>query len=944
MFNTRFHQRLLTLPRIVLSCCIALSAALFGEYVQKPLPASAQTVSFRFVAWSDTHTDPNLSGNNTRVSEMSDHIVALNPNFTIVPGDLENTGFSTSAISIWKSAINGEYTGSTTPNGLFDKTFPSRGNHDTLLSGSTSAWQSYFDTEAKATAIGATNYSHLTGEDTLTYSFDYGNSHIVSLDSAGMFQDNATSTRINWLDGDLTAAEARGLVHAFLFFHGPVYCIEAGIWTMCPYADPGERISTMPALNNQMIAVINKHPIVSAIFNGHEGHNPYTRMDNTRIPSLTHPFEQFLVGYTAGSNVCDSSYAVRYDYCQPGRGFLLVEVSGETYTVKFYSAYTWTPVRTMTFINKVNRAGTTTTLDSSSSTTAYGQALTLVASATASSPGGPMPDGNVTFMDGANTLGTRMLNESGIATYTTSSLSASGSPHALTTVYAGSTNYLGSTSATLWQNVERANTSTTVSSSSNPSVVGQPTSFAATVLAIAPGAGTPSGTAQFKIDGADWGSPVGIVNGSATSPSTTLALGSHSVTVSYSGDGNFHSSAGSLSGGQTVNKANTTTTTTSHAPDPSVIGQPVDVHYSVVRASPTGMTPTGNVRVTDGTNSCTAAVSAGECSLTLTSVGSRSLIATFLGDDNFNGSTSAPVPHLVKYGTTTGITLDSPDPSVVGQSVTVHYSVTPLSGSNTPTGNVTVTDGTTLCTAVVAAGQCTLLLSTPGVRSLTATYAGDGNFVGSTSSAVAHTVNRANTTTTITGDSPHPSATGQAVTIEFTVLPIAPGAGTPSGNVTVSDGVISCTATVEAGSCSLVFGTAGNKTLIATYAGDSRFNGSTSSPASHTVTQLTTTTVTSSVSPSASGQMVIFTASVASTGSGVPSGTVQFVVDGVNFGQPVPLSSASASISTAALSVGTHTLTAIYSGDDIFAGSTSDVMLHKVNAATLKYFIPLIVR
>jgi hypothetical protein len=167
-------------------------------------------------------------------------------------------------------------------------------------------------------------------------------------------------------------------------------------------------------------------------------------------------------------------------------------------------------------------------------------------------------------------------------------------------------------------------------------------------------------------------------------------------------------------------------------------------------------------------------------------------------------------------GTTTTITSDAPDPSVVGQSVAVQYTVTPA-GGGTPTGNVTVSDGVISCTGTVVGGQCSLTFTSAGAKSLTATYAGDATFSGSTSAAEAHTVDPANTTTTITSDNPDPSTVGQAVTVQNTVMVNALGDGTPTGNVTVSDGVISCTDTVGAGQCSLTFSSAGARSLTATY-------------------------------------------------------------------------------------------------------------------------------
>ena len=105
------------------------------------------------------------------------------------------------------------------------------------------------------------------------------------------------------------------------------------------------------------------------------------------------------------------------------------------------------------------------------------------------------------------------------------------------------------------------------------------------------------------------------------------------------------------------------------------------------------------------------------------------------------------------------------------------------------------------------------------------------------SAVVSHQVNRADTTAAITSDSPDPSDLGQPVTVEFAVAPVAPGSGTPIGEVTVTDGVDTCTGTVVAGSCEITLKTVGARTLTATYAGDANLNSSTSAAEPHTVQQ-----------------------------------------------------------------------------------------------------------
>jgi hypothetical protein len=191
--------------------------------------------------------------------------------------------------------------------------------------------------------------------------------------------------------------------------------------------------------------------------------------------------------------------------------------------------------------------------------------------------------------------------------------------------------------------------------------------------------------------------------------------------------------------------------------------------------------------------------------------------------------------NVAKGGTTTTVSA-SPNPSVVGQTVTAIYSVVanpPAVGA--PSGTVTVSDGVGSCTDTVAAGSCALVFPTAGTRTLTATYSGDTAFLGSTGTS-SQTVNKAATTTTITGTTPDPSVKGSAVTVTFAVSVSAPGGGTPSGTVTVGDGVDSCSASVTAGSCALSLTTAGARSLTASYAGNADYSASvTAGGTSHVV-------------------------------------------------------------------------------------------------------------
>src|SRR5205085_11154572 len=111
--------------------------------------------------------------------------------------------------------------------------------------------------------------------------------------------------------------------------------------------------------------------------------------------------------------------------------------------------------------------------------------------------------------------------------------------------------------------------------------------------------------------------------------------------------------------------------------------------------------------------------------------------------------------------------------------------------AGTPSGTVFVTvnaasGASCLGTLSAGAGSCSLTLHMAGAKVLTGTYAGDGNFNG-TSDTENHQVNKADTSTSLTS-SANPSVFGQSVTFTATVSVISPGAGTPSGTVTFKEG------------------------------------------------------------------------------------------------------------------------------------------------------------
>ncbi len=592
----------------------------------------------------------------------------------------------------------------------------------------------------------------------------------------------------------------------------------------------------------------------------------------------------------------------------------------------------------------VNKAGTTTSLTSSTNPSVSGQTATFTATVAAVSPGSGTATGTVTFKDGAATIGTGTLNGAGQATFSTSSL-AVGS-HSITAVYGGNTNFLTSTSAALSQTVNQASTTTTLTSSANPSVSGQSVTLTATVAAVSPGSGTATGTVTFKDGVTTLGT--GTLNaGVATFASSTLAQGSHSITAVYGGDANFTGSTSSTLS-QVVNQASTTTAVTSSS-NPSVFGQSVTFTATVAAVSPGSGTATGTVTFKDGATTLgTGALSAGVATFATSSLapGPHSITAVYGGDTNFTGSTSSALSQTVNQASTTTTLTSSVNPSVFGQSVTFTATVAAVApGSGTATGTVTFKDGaTTLGTGTLSAGVATFSSSSLSVagspHSITAVYGGDTNFATSTSPVLSQTVNHASTTTTLVS-SISPSVSGQSVTFTATVAAVSPGSGTATGTVTFKDGATTLgTGTLSAGvatfSTSALSVSGSPHSVTAVYGGDTNFTGSTSSALSQAVNQAsTTTTVTSSANPSVFGQSVTFTATVAavSPGSGTATGTVTFKDGATTLGTGT-LNAGVATFATSTLALGAHSITAVYGGDTNFTGSTSSTLSQVVNQAS----------
>ena len=466
-------------------------------------------------------------------------------------------------------------------------------------------------------------------------------------------------------------------------------------------------------------------------------------------------------------------------------------------------------------------------------------------------------------------------------------------------------------------------TATSLSSSVNPSLVDQPVTFTATVTAAS---GIPTGAVRFTV-GATAPSIVNLdATGKATVSFPSAAAGGVLITADYLGDPGFAPSSDSLT--QTVGLAGTVTTVTS-SKEPSTLSEQITITAHVVAASGTG-TPTGSVTFTDGPVTLgTASLAGNDAAITLATLalGDHSIGATYGGSSSFAASTSASIIQTVQRVPTGTVVVSSSQPAVFGQPVTWTAAVSAAApAAGVPTGTVTFADGSTVLGSItLVAGQAgvTSAALTIGVHTITASYGGDATYASSDGS-FSQTIAKAATTTVVTSSGP--TIYGQSVTFTATVAPAAPGSGGPSGTVSFAAGsAVLGTSAVTGGVATFTTAAlgAGTYSVTATYGGDASFLGSANAAAlTQAVSKAaSTTTLTSSPAIPTAGQLTTFSASV-SSGAGTPTGAVTFT-DGAALLGVATLSGGVATLTSNALAVGAHAITAAYQGDANFLASVT---------------------
>ena len=621
---------------------------------------------------------------------------------------------------------------------------------------------------------------------------------------------------------------------------------------------------------------------------------------------------------------------------------------------------------------------TTTALVSSLNPALPGQTVTFTATVTGA--GGP-PTGTVTFLDGAGPICSGVALATGQAQCATASLSEA--VHSITAQYSGAADFQASTSPVLTQVVQtqfaltvvksgagvgtvtsspalidcgpicsaefnpgasvaltavagagatftgwtgacsgtgacnvtmnaavvvgvtfKATPVVSLVSNANPSTQGQTVTLTATVTGTSPG---PTGTVTFRDGATAICGNVALSSGVAQCATGALTAGTHSITAEYSGDGNY--------------------TADTSSPLNQGVGAAVFL-LTVSRNGPGSGELTSNPAGIDCGTTCSASFSSPQGVTVLPAAAAGSAFAGWSGDCVGTGwctvqmTQARSVTATFKFVPTITVA-PSVNPSETNQPVTFTATVGGAGGAGS--GVVTFRDGPTpigSCLNVPLSGgqaQCTISTLASGTHSISVDYGGSANYVGGLSPSFSQvvqalmvlTVTKAGSGSGAVTSSPAAINCGAACTASFNIGTVVALTATPLAGSTFSGWSGACTGT---GAC--------NVTMSAAQGVTATFKGT------------PTVGLSATPNPSASGSPVTFTATVSGTGP-TATGTVTFKDGATPICSNVGLNGeGQAQCVTSTLTVGTHSITADYSGDGNYLAASSTVLSQGVGSGT----------
>ena len=484
-------------------------------------------------------------------------------------------------------------------------------------------------------------------------------------------------------------------------------------------------------------------------------------------------------------------------------------------------------------------------------TSNYGGQLTVTATLSPSSVnGGGNSDGEtITFYNNGTVYSTATLS-GGSATLNLDQIPAGS--YSFSASYGGDASFIASsTSSASSMTVAKVTPSVTFATYPvSTTTYGQRVSLTATFSTYPY---VPDGEPVTFYNGTNIVGTAPFAGNAATLKFTNLAVGSYSYSASYSGDTNWNST-NTNTAGLAVQQLPTVLTVTSGAPGAVIYGTPITLQASLEPHNVLGGNTTNNESITfyqNGTAVGTGPLSNGNASYTVNvpPVGNDSYTASYAGDTSFATSTTSQADTITveKASTTMGIVTNGVNGNIgSGQPITLTATVSayPLSVTSTNGEPVTFYQGSSnLGTGTLSNGAATFSLPNglaEGTFTFSASFPGDTNFNGSSTSSYASLIVLQSTTLTLTTSPVNFAALNQPITITATLSPYTVGAhGTNNEPITLlNNGSATNGGNLSNGVVTISFPIGlpqGSYSFSALYDGDGTLAGSTSATVAFSV-------------------------------------------------------------------------------------------------------------
>lgn len=507
-------------------------------------------------------------------------------------------------------------------------------------------------------------------------------------------------------------------------------------------------------------------------------------------------------------------------------------------------------------------------------------------------------------------------------------------------VYAPSTGVAPARSTVMYVRVDRYQPTITLTSTPNPSVVGQAVTFTATIQSPDTNQLGPIVLADNSNNNTILATLTPDNTGTVTFTTTNLALGMHIISASFAGDATHFNAVRTVT--QRVNAGTATNTVLSSSPNPSVEGQTVTFTATVTAASGT---PTGSVQFVENFAVLfTAPLDASGHAVYTTSAlaaGHHTIWAYYVPTGTFAGSFYEGEQEVQALTNTINLT-SSANPSNYGDPFTLTAYVA-TNGSQPVTGTVTFYYvGSYLGQQPVdASGKASYTFSgtyfTPGRYRIVAYFKPTGSTQNTASSQVDQLIIGLPSSTVLTANPTHGTAFNNNITLTATVASLTSGKPTPTGQVlfylnnnqnqlvTLVNGVATVTVTLPGG-VNHLWAAYYPDTQSGYDTSNSNFLDVTIDPAPITIT------LTSRPNPATVFSSITYTAHATITGTQTPAAGINLSflftqgTASVLNGAAVTDASGNAVFTNSSLPVGVYTVVSSYAGDtSLHAGASAPI-------------------